>query len=153
MRKVLGAVISIFAPAVLGFGCSSSGPPSANSFTEVYARTIQPTCSSAFCHYANVGIRYSGLDMSSQVRAYWALVWQPAIGSNCYRQGFRVVPGDPDDSVMYQKLSATTLNCGHQMPADTQQLLRGTVVFSGNAVPADEVQRIHDWIEEGAQNN
>ena len=155
MRNVLGAVIALSAPVVFSFGCGSSGPPASNSFTEVYTRTIQPTCSSNFCHYNSVGIRYSGLDMSSQVRAYWSLVGQPSIGPNCYKagMGMRVIPGDPDNSIMYQKLSATTLACGSQMPADTHQLLRGIPVFSGNAVPTDQVQLIHDWIEQGAQDN
>ena len=154
-HTVSGAVLALSVSAVLCFGCGSGAPPSANSFTEVYTRTIQPTCSSVYCHYNGASIRFSALDMSSKVRAYWSLVGQPCMGPNCYKQGTRVVPGDPENSVMYQKLSpAPTLKCGSQMPADTQKMLiNGYPEFSGPALPADQMQLIHDWIQEGAQDN
>jgi hypothetical protein len=153
-QTVLAATIALTACAALGLGCGSNTPSSANSFTNVYTEIIQPTCSNDFCHYNGEGIRYGALDMSSKVRAFWSLVGQPCMGPNCYKQGTRVLPGDPDNSVMYQKLSADTLKCGSQMPADTQQLLiKGYSVFSGPPLAADQMQLIHDWIQEGALNN
>jgi hypothetical protein len=65
-----------------------------------------------------------------------------------------VLPGDPDNSILYQKLQATTVKCGSQMPADTQKLLiKGYPEFSGTELPADQLQLIRDWIQEGAPND
>jgi len=94
--KVIGALAG---SAVVASGCgigSSATPPSASSFAEVYTRVIAPTCSNDFCHYNNVGIRYSALDMSSQTIAYWNLVQQPGLGPSCSEMGTRVVPGNPN---------------------------------------------------------
>ena len=153
-HTVLGAVFGLALSAVGGLGCGSNAAPSPNSFTKVYAEIIQPTCSNDFCHYNGVGIRFSALDMSSQVRAYWSLVGQPCNGASCFQIGTRVVPGQPDTSIMYLKVSEPTPPCGSQMPADPQTLLTtGTAVFSGTALTADQLQLLHDWIQEGAQNN
>jgi hypothetical protein len=153
-QTVLAAIFALSGCAVFSLGCGSNTPSSANSFTKVYTEIIQPTCSSVFCHYNGEGIRYGALDMSSKVRAYWSLVGQPCMGPNCYKMGTRVLPGDPDNSAILQKLSATTLKCGSQMPADTQQLLtKGYSIFTGPELPADQVQLIRDWIQEGALDN
>jgi hypothetical protein len=141
------------AMVALGFGCSSS-PPAADSFTEVYKKIIQPTCSSAFCHYSGVGIRYSALDLSSQTVAYWNLVDQPCMGASCYMMGTRVVAGHPENSIMYLKVSQATPPCGSRMPADTATLqATGSAMFSGTALTADQQQLIYNWIKDGAQNN
>lgn len=151
---VLGTVFALSVLAILSFGCGSNTPSSPNSFTNVYTKVIQPTCSSSFCHYDSVGILFSALDMSSKVRTYWSLVGQPCMGPNCGKNGMRVVPYDPDKSVLYQKLSALRLQCGTQMPANIEQtLIQGFSVYTGPELPADQQQLIHDWIQEGAQNN
>jgi len=154
-HTVLGTVFALSASALLSFGCGSNTPSSANSFTRVYAEVIQPKCSNNFCHYNGVDIRFSALDLSSKVRAYWSLVGQPCMGPNCGTVGMRVVPGDPDTSVMYEKLSPSP-PCGTQMPADSTTFsTNGTsdLTFSGTALPADQLQLIHDWIQEGALYN
>jgi hypothetical protein len=152
-HAVIRAFFGLSACALLGLGCSSP-PPSANSFTEVYTTVIKPSCNSDFCHYNYVGIRYSALDMSSQVIAYWNLVDQPALGPSCSEMGTRVVPGRPNSSLMYLKVSQTMPPCGSQMPADRDALLsKGTSVFSGTALSASQQQLIYNWILEGAQNN
>jgi hypothetical protein len=151
---VLGAAFTFsLSVAVLGLGCSSA-PPAAHSFTEVYARVIRPSCSSDYCHYEGVGIRYSALDLSTQVTAYWSLVDQPCMGPSCSQMGTRVIPGDPHDSILYQKVSQSMPSCGAQMPADPVALeATGTSTFSGTALPDDQQQLIYDWISEGAPNN
>lgn len=169
-HTVPAAVFALSASALFSFGCGSGAPPSANSFTKVYAETIQPRCSNEFCHYNGVDIRFSALDLSSQVRAYNSLVGLPCMGPNCQQTGMRVVPGQPEASVMYQKLldqdqlPAEIARCGIQMPADTTNYSTNladpsilaqtsTLKFSGPSLPAPELQRIHDWIQEGAQDN
>ncbi|HVZ87916.1 MAG TPA: hypothetical protein VHG72_13160 [Polyangia bacterium] len=154
-RTLLGAFLGAI---ILGAGCSaldrSNNPPPAHSFTAVYTQIIRPTCSNDFCHYNGVGIRYSALDMSSQVYAYWGLVGQPCSGPSCSEMGTRVIPGQPQNSILYLKVSETMPPCGSQMPADPVALTAsGTSVFSGNALPDDQQQLIYDWIEEGAQND
>ena len=160
---LLGTAFALSVSVVPSLGCGSSigdliysseGTPAPNSFREVYAKIIAPTCSSDFCHYNGVGIRYSALDMSSRVFAYWNLVGQPCGGPNCSEVGTRVVPGRPDISIFYLKVSETMPPCGPQMPADPAKLIAaGSSVFSGTALSAAQQQLIHDWIQEGAQNN
>jgi hypothetical protein len=161
-HTVLAAVFALSVSAVLSLGCGSGAPPSANSFTEVYTGIIQPKCSNDFCHFNGVGIRFSALDLSSKARAYWSLVGQPCMGPNCQQRGMRVVPGQPDTSIMYLKLldqmpSDTTMTrCGNQMPLDMTTFRTNGISefkFSGPTLPADQQQRIHDWIQEGAQDN
>ena len=77
------------------------------SFTLLYDTVLRPSCSNDYCHYSGVGVRYSALDMSSRSYAYWSLVDQPAAGPGCSRMGTRVVPGDPDHSLLYLKVSQT----------------------------------------------
>jgi hypothetical protein len=140
---------------LMTFGCGSSAPSSANSFTRVYAEIIQPSCTNDVCHFNTVSIRYSALDLSSKVRAYWSLVGLPCMGPACSQVGTRVVPWDPDQSVMYRKLSPMP-PCGVQMPADkTTFSTNGTsnLKFSGVPLPAEQQQLIYNWIQEGAQDN
>jgi hypothetical protein len=154
-HTVVAALFALCAGAVLGAGCGSNAPSSPNSFTKVYSEVIQPKCSNNFCHYNSVGIRYSALDLSSKVRAYSSLVGQPCMGPACSQEGTRVVPWQPDISIMYQKLSPSP-PCGIQMPGDaTTFSTNGTseLKFSGTPLPANQQQLIHDWIAEGAQNN
>jgi hypothetical protein len=139
--------------AALGLGCSSE-PPAPNSFTEVYAKVIRPSCTSDFCHYNGVGIRYSALDLSSQVVAYWSLVDQPCAGPSCSEMGTRVLPGQPNDSILYLKVSQTMPPCGTRMPADTATLVNTqTTVFSGTPLTDDLQTLIYNWIQDGALDN
>ena len=152
---VCKALFTLSAAALLSFGCGSSEPSSPNSFSRVYAEVIQPSCTNDFCHFNGVSIRYSALDLSSKVRAYWSLVGLPSMGPACSQIGMRVVAWDPGQSVMYRKLSPTP-PCGAQMPADkTTFSTNGAsdVKFSGTPLSADQQQLIYDWIAEGAQND
>jgi hypothetical protein len=170
---VLGAVFALSASAVLSFGCNSGASPPANSFTEVYTKTIQPKCSNDYCHYNGASLPFSGLDLSSQEHAYSSLVGVPCTSNNCSQRGMRVVRGDPDKSVLYLKLPdelpAGTLRCGPQMPADMTAFRTNGIsvlTFDGcpdaaqpatdcrsATLPAEEQQRVFNWIKEGAQRN
>jgi len=163
-RAVLGAVCAVAASTVLGFGCSSpatSPATSPNSFTNVYSTVISRNCTNVYCHDNGVSVKTSGgLDMSSQTIAYWSLVDHILEGASCGNIVLqkRVVPYQPDNSIMYLKVSQTNPPCGVQMPADPVKLwptgpAGGVPVFSGTALPADEQQLIYNWIKEGAQNN
>jgi hypothetical protein len=124
------------------------------SFTLLYDTVLRPSCSNDYCHYSGVGVRYSALDMSSRSYAYWSLVDQPAAGPGCSRMGTRVVPGDPDQSLLYLKVSQTMPPCGARMPANPTTLLtKGTSEFSGTPLPDDQQQLIADWIANGAKDD
>jgi hypothetical protein len=157
-HTVLGMAITLSTAvglSICSVGCGSNTPASANSFTKVYAQVIQPQCSNNFCHFNGVNIRYSGLDLSSKTRAYWSLLGVPGTGPACSQAGMRVLPWDPDHSVLYQKLLPSP-PCGIQMPADSTTFsTNGTsdLKFSGNQLPPDQLQLIHDWIQEGAYDN
>jgi len=124
------------------------------SFTLLYETVLRPTCSNNYCHYSGVGVRYSALDMSSRSYAYWSLVDQPAAGPGCSRMGTRVIPGDPDHSLLYLKVSQAASPCGARMPADPTTLLTtGAAEFSGTPLPDDQQQLIADWIANGAKDD
>jgi hypothetical protein len=68
--------------------------------------------------------------------------------------GTRVVPFQPEASIMYLKVSETMPPCGSQMPADPTALLtKGSAVFSGTPLTSAQQQLIYDWIADGAQDN
>lgn len=146
--------------AILSFGCSPPPPPGPYSFTEVYKQVIQPNCTNDYCHYAGVGLRLSGLDMSSQNTAYWNLVGHPAQGAPCAGMGFvRVSPDDAGASLLYEKVNVPEAGappCGVQMPASQSAISQPgalNIEFSGIALPQDKISLIEMWIAEGAQNN
>ena len=156
-----GPLASAMAIALLA-GCGSdlggvfvmpTNKATPKSFTLLYETVLRPSCSNDYCHYSGVGVRYSALDMSSRSYAYWSLVDQPAAGPGCSRMGTRVVPGDPNHSLLYLKVSQP-MPCGARMPANPTTLLtKGTSEFSGTPLPEDQQQLIADWIANGAQND
>jgi hypothetical protein len=67
--------------------------------------------------------------------------------------GTRVIPGDPEDSILYLKVSQAS-PCGARMPANPTTLLtKGTAEFSGTPLPDDQQQLIADWIANGAKDD
>lgn len=95
------------------------------------------SCKLANCHGKGV----AGVDMSSMQAAYNSLVNQPSDPSRpCADQGYeRVVPGEPEASLMYLKLNIRP-PCGQQMPPGGQLSERAR-------------DRVRDWILKGAQND
>jgi hypothetical protein len=84
------------------------------------------------CHLNGIGTQLAGLNLSSV--------------STLRRGGFNsgsriVVPGDPCNSILYQKVSDGP-PFGSRMP------LNGPPFWT-----ADEIQLLHDWIAEGANDN
>jgi hypothetical protein len=164
LGSVLGAVCGITAFGVLGFGCSSPAP-SPNSFTNVYSQVLATSCTSDYCHNHGVILKWSNLDLSSQTLAYWSLYDHLAEGPVCSTSlGKRVVPYQPEESLLYQKVAPSYWApgmippCGAQMPADPNQMWPSgaaiqQVVFSGTPLTDQQQQLIYNWIKEGAQNN
>lgn len=106
-------------------------------YDEVFSDSI--TCSSFYCHAGGgQGLMMTGLDTSKKDALYDLLVNQDA-SDNC--PGWkRVVPGDPDKSLLLQKLGASP-PCGVRMPKDME------------ALSASQIARIRSWIQDGAKND
>lgn len=88
------------------------------------------------CHAPNaptpLGFEVGGLDLSTYAAAARG-------GANS--DGIAIIPGQPCQSIMYQKVSAGP-PFGGRMP------LNGPPYLS-----EEQLQLLHDWISEGAQNN
>jgi hypothetical protein len=112
-------------------------PSNELGFTALYDEILaREGCSLAFCHGSDA--RLGNTDLSTRDKAYAALVGVPASGPACRDSGLvRVVPGEPDLSLLLMKLSAEP-PCGVSMPSADALLS-----------PAQQL-RIREWIERGA---
>ncbi|MDH5675482.1 MAG: hypothetical protein OEZ06_25390 [Myxococcales bacterium] len=107
-----------------------------DGFTRIFEEILQPRhCDSYLCHGAYAG----GLDLTSEQAAYEDLVNAPATGLDCVDGNYsRVIPGEPDGSLLYIKLLASP-PCGDEMPPSPTPLL-----------PEGEIEAIRQWILGGA---
>jgi hypothetical protein len=131
-------------------GCSSDGgdtPPAPEepTFTNVVKDVITDrNCGGPLCHSLTVG----GFQLGTKSALYSALVNQPASGPKCGHgldgggpsPYVRVVPGNPDESLLYMKLKRIQ-PCGDSMPNSSTQL------------SPDKIGLVHDWIADGAKND
>ncbi len=91
------------------------------------------------CHRADEGPE-GALDLSTRSLAYAQLVGVAAAGPSCGASGkTRVVAGDPDASLLYEKV-ATTPSCGNRMP-------------EGGTLSAASIDLIRRWILAGAKDD
>ena len=93
-------------------------------FSGLYAEVIVPRCSGGACHDQTPA---GGVDFATEESAFDSL-------------SQRVVPGDPEASLLYQRLSPDLC----QSPCETMPLGR-------DPLPPDELDRVRMWIELGAQ--
>lgn len=121
---------------------SSSGTPA--TFTEIYDNILQPTCAVSGCHVpGGIGVTTGNLDMSSKSTAYTKLFEVAASGSGCSGKGTRVVPNQPDESVLAWKVDPALMSmlCGSAMPLD------------GTPLTQTQIDQIESWIMAGAMDN
>lgn len=113
-----------------------------DTFSDIFERVLSPRCGES-CHHPDAPeFADAGLDLSDAAAAYGALVSAPAVGVACAamdEQG--VVPGDPDGSLLIQKLEGTGLACGDPMP------------LGGAPLPDDVIGAIRSWIARDAPND
>lgn len=129
-----------------GAGASAGGGNA--TFSAVFDEVIRGTgCNGGgACHGG--GMSVTTLTMRLKDQAYMALVGVPAMsmtlsgmGVHCADSGLtRVVAGEPDQSLLVQKLEATQ-SCGDPMPPTTALL------------SAEQVRLVRAWIENGALND
>jgi outer membrane protein assembly factor BamB len=126
-------------------GAAGSGGSGEPTFTGVFRDVLQRSgCSgSPTCHASAVA---GELVMTNAAATYAALVGVKAMGSGsgatgCSASGLtRVVPGDPDGSLLVQKLESASPPCGAHMPP------------GGMLAPA-LIQQLRTWIANGAKND
>lgn len=116
-------------------GCSDMGepvgpePPPGTSLRYDVQPIFSARCAIAGCHVTPSP--QAGMNLSSGA-SYSSVVNVPAI---VFGPGLRVVPGDPDASILYQLISA------------------GTMPALGGPLTAAQIETIREWIAEGAEDN
>lgn len=114
-----------------GPGCETSGmcPVEAvddggdSAFPAIYADILVPRCSGSVCHDRAMA---GGLDFSDEDRAFATV-------------SARVMPGDPERSLLFQRISPDLCTGACQ-----------TMPLGRPVLPEDERDRIRAWIEAGA---
>lgn len=108
------------------------------TFTAIYEELIAGAgCNSTYCHGS---ISAGALALDGKADAYTNLVGAPVAGASCVDAGgVRVVPGDPDASLLLDKLGATP-SCGDPMPP-------------GAMVSAERIEQVRAWIAAGAKDD
>ncbi|MET0391101.1 MAG: PQQ-binding-like beta-propeller repeat protein [Polyangiales bacterium] len=121
-----------------------AGTVAADSFTGVYENVFVASCAAGgLCHGGEAG----GLPMTDRDSTYKALVGVKAKGmntggdgDNCVDSGLtRVVAGEPDESLLVQKMEGTH-PCGLVMPP-------------GGKLSDDEIGAVRSWVEKGAKDD
>lgn len=126
-------------PSAPGTAGAMSAPPPDDgkpTWSGIYNHSFR-SCRNAICHGKGV----AGVDMTSQQSAYDSLVGHASDPTReCAKLGLnRVEPGEPEKSLMWLKLDINA-PCGQQMPP-------------GGTLPQAVVDRVHDWIAQGAKND
>jgi len=127
-------------------GAGSAAAGGGATFTEVFNLLAGGCATGGYCHAAGGGT--SKLALVDQASAYTALAGVPGMGMAAPGSGkmgcstsmvVRVKAGDPDNSLLMQKLEGKQ-TCGDVMPP------------GGMLLPA-ELKLVRDWITAGAQND
>jgi hypothetical protein len=118
------------APATTPAAATTPGP----TFSKVYDKVLAPRgCVTSYCHYLVAGPPALGAVRN----AYDHLVGFPSTETDC-GGAIRVVPGAPEQSLLFLKVSMAQPPCGNRMPN-----LR-------TPLDAAELELIRTWIEGGA---
>ncbi len=106
------------------------------TLTRVETEVFKKSCLFAGCHSGTAAAE--GLNLDSPTFAKLVNVKAKAVGATDLTL---VVPGKPDDSYLYQKLSSERPKAGARMPN------------TGDALDAARLSLVRDWIAAGAENN
>jgi hypothetical protein len=133
----LVAVLVTAAPA-----CSDEEPAKDEAtFEAVVKNVLEPRCTFASCH-ANPTVA-AALDLTAE-QACNTLLDTP---SCLFPDRMRIVPGRPDESFFFHKLTGQGLN---ETPTGSCAQSNLIMPFGGTALPDDELALVHDWIAAGA---
>lgn len=113
-----------------------------NGFVGIHHNILKPTCANSGCHDGAFEPDYRTIES-----AYSTLVMQPIIKNNA--QGsykYRVVPGDPDKSVMYKRLIEDIDGMSGIMPLSVDP------TSDWNSKKGKYIENIRNWIANGAKD-
>lgn len=110
-----------------------------NSITSIHQDILLPKCSTPGCHDGSFEPDFRTINSS-----YSTLVYHPIIKNNDSLDfKYRVIPFLPEQSVLYERITnCCFVNQDDRMPQDQ----------IGVPLPENDVLRIKNWIEAGAQN-
>jgi len=139
------AVAWLAALGVAACSSTSNDPPAAAKFSDIYAQ-IFPAMTPAKCNFCHSqpasqvsnGKLHTGAEGDIE-SAYAALVGQTSSSKDCSGKAL-VVPGKPEESLFYTKLTASP-PCGARMP------------FGGGALPDTQIEMVRSWIAAGAKDD
>jgi hypothetical protein len=121
------ALVLVLTPALVG--CKEP-PPLSTLEQQIFVRS----CNFSSCHAANTAA--AGLSLAAPT--FDKLV---NVKSSAARDKLRVVPFEPDQSYLMEKLTSDKPTVGRRMPLASEPL------------PDEEIQLIREWIAGGALNN
>lgn len=137
--RPLALALALFAAGCGDDGSGVGGGASSVTFARIDEEILKPRCTFA-CHSGGE-FAAGGLDLEVEPRA--ALVEQNATAAVCVGGGQRVVPFEPEASLLYLKVAAKLESepapCGDTMPPGSEP-----------ALPEEQVELIREWIEAGA---
>jgi len=137
IRKALrSGGMFFFIPLLIGCGGGEEVIPSASRLSTDVQPIFTARCALSGCH--DSATRRAGLDLS-EGNAYTNLV---NVNSSQNASWKRVVPGSPQESLLYLKVSQDSPPVGGRMPPPPR-----------SALTAEQQDKIRDWILQGAQNN
>jgi hypothetical protein len=126
-----------------GGAAGTAAASGAATFTAVLAIFADPMINCGQCHGVmsiGGGLLFKPTDKAGTYAALVGPVSQGMSGSQCAGHTY-VVPGMPDASLLYDKLSKVTPTCGVRMPA------------SGVVLSDAQIATVRAWIMAGALNN
>jgi hypothetical protein len=136
-------------PPDAGAGGAGTGVPLAPNWQSIWINVIRKyDCASTQCHGASSA---GGLRLDDRAGAYDSLIGQKAMGEcveggsdgsiaicGCAKDNLtRVIPGDPDNSLLVVKLAGNP-TCGERMPP------------AGEPIPTPTLDVVKQWIQNGA---
>jgi outer membrane protein assembly factor BamB len=125
--------------ATAGSGAAGNSAPAGNpnSFSAIYTQIMAQKCAGSVCHSGTATGGSLSLQAGNASAVRSSLINRPASASECATSGLSlVVPGSPDMSLLYRKLTDMP-PCGSRMPPT-------------GALTAEEIGRIRTWIANGA---
>jgi hypothetical protein len=129
----LGMAGDTAVPAAYGIGSSTTPPGTGTTLT--LDKDIQPIFSARCTGCHSGAFATEGMDLSAG-NAYKNIV---NVNSSQLSTILRVKPSDPDNSLLYQKVSTDTPSVGERMP------------YGGPALGQGDIDKIRDWIKQGAK--
>lgn len=115
---------------------NTAPPPATVTLTQLQTNIFTPRCSS--CHNGVGTVLPGSMNLTSAAATFASLV---NVASEENPQLKRVLPGDPDNSYVINKLEGVNIGNTARMP------------FGGPFLDQATIDQVRTWISEGAQNN